>query len=155
MSTRTRTRRSLRAPRFLRTLRHDDGFSVVEPVILAPIFIAMLLIVVAAGRVQDAAGQLTGAARDGARAASLSRTPDAARTAAEQAVAASVTVQDLRCAGGPSTSIDTGGFAPGGQVRVTVTCVVDLADVAMTGVPGAHTITRTATSPLETYRGDS
>jgi hypothetical protein len=38
------------------------------------------------------------------------------------------------------------------SVTATVTCVVNLSDVAIPGLPGTRTITATMSSPLDTYR---
>ena len=38
------------------------------------------------------------------------------------------------------------------SVTATVTCVVNLSDVAVPGLPGTRTITATMSSPLDTYR---
>ena len=52
--------------------------------------------------------------------------------------------------------MDTSGFAspvgPPANVTATVTCVVNLSDVAVPGLPGTRTITATMTSPLDTFR---
>jgi len=37
-------------------------------------------------------------------------------------------------------------------VTATVRCVVNLADLAVPGVPGARTVTATASSPVDTFR---
>lgn len=121
-----------------------------EVVLLAPLFVLMLLLVVVLGRVQQAGADVTGAARDAARAASLSRSAPQGRTAASQAVTAALT--GLRCAGGPSTTVDTSSFAPGGQVQVSVRCVVPLAEVGFGALPGTITMARQSISPIETYR---
>lgn len=131
----------------------DDGFSVVELVVVVPIFLVLLLVVIAAGRVQDTGVRITGAARDGARAASLERTPQAAEAAARQVVLANLAGQSLECAGGPITTVSTSAFAPGGRVQVTVTCTADLKDVAFRGLPGSARLSKAASSPVETYRG--
>lgn len=130
----------------------DAGFAVVELTVLAPVFVLLLLLVVAVGRVQDAGVRVTGAARDGARAASLQRTPAAAQAAAQQAVQANLAGQSMGCVGGPLAQVDTGALTPGGLVRVTVRCVASLADVAMPGVPGSTALVRSASSPVEIYR---
>ena len=151
--------RMQRAARWLRgRLVEDDGpgdggFGVVELVVLVPIFMTLLLLVVAAGRVQDNGVRITGAARDGARAASLERTADGARAAARRAVRENLAGEALECAGGPVVNVDVDEFAPGGQVRVRVRCVADLRDVAIPGLPGRVTLRKTATSPVEQYRG--
>jgi Flp pilus assembly protein TadG len=144
--------RERRRPGHHRThrLNADAGFSAVEVVLLAPLFVLMLLLVVVLGRVQQAGADVTGAARDGARAASLSRSAAQARAAAAQAVTAALT--GVRCAGGPSTTVDTGRFAPGGHVQVSVSCAVPLAEVGFGALPGSTTMTRRSTSPIETYR---
>ena len=133
----------------------DSGFSVVEMVVLVPLFLILLLLVVAAGRMQDAGVLVTGAARDGARAASLERTPDAAAAAARQVVQDNLAGQALSCAGGPATSVSTITFGAGGAVQVTVRCTTDLRDVAFPGLPGTATLSKQASSPLEQYRGAS
>jgi Flp pilus assembly protein TadG len=133
----------------------DGGFGVVEVILVAPVFVTLLLLVVVLGRVQESGMDVTGAARDGARAASLSRTADAATAAARDAVMATLARQSLDCAGGPGTTVDVSGFAPGGQVQVHVSCTVPLSDVDFTALPGHVTMSRTASSPIETFRGDN
>ena len=52
-------------------------------------------------------------------------------------------------------SFTTGFATPVGTpatVSATVTCVVELSDLALPGVPGTRTVTVTVTSPLDTYR---
>ena len=132
----------------------DGGFSVIEVLAVVPLFLALLLLVVAAGRVQDAGVRVTGAARDGARSASLQRTAGEAAAAAQQAVNDNLAGQSLGCVGGPAASVDTGAFAPGGQVTVTVSCTASLSNVAVPGLPGSATLTKTASSPVEQYRSD-
>ena len=62
----------------------------VEFVVLAPLLLALMLFLVMAGRVVEAHGEVDGAARDAARAASIARTSQGAQAAADQAVAADV-----------------------------------------------------------------
>lgn len=132
--------------------RGDGGFSAVEVVLLAPIFILLLLLIVVLGRMQQAGADVTGAARDGARAASLARSAPEATTAARQAVSDALAGQALVCQGGPSTAVDTSSFSPGGQVRVAVSCVVPLSDIGFSAMPGNRAMTRQAISPVETFR---
>ena len=53
--------------------------------------------------------------------------------------------------------VDSSGFArPVGTpatVSVSITCVVNLSDVAIPGLPGTLPIAETISSPLDTYRG--
>lgn len=132
----------------------DEGFSTVELVLLVPAFVLVLLLVVGLGRVQQAQLQVTGAARDAARAASLTRTPAAAGDAARLGVDVALAGQDLTCSGGADVAVDTAGFGPGGQVSVQVSCAVRLGDLGFPGLPASKTVTAQATSPIETYRQD-
>jgi Flp pilus assembly protein TadG len=132
----------------------DDGFAAVELVILLPAFVLVLLLVVGLGRVQQAEIQVTGAARDAARAASLTRTPAAAVGAARAGVDVALAAQDLTCSGGPDVVVDTAGFAPGGRVQVQVSCSVRLGDLGFPGLPATKNVTAGSTSPVETFRQD-
>ncbi len=139
----------------VRRARGDRGVSTVEVVILAPVFLVFVLVAVAYGRVQDARISINGAARDGARAASLSGTAGAASSEAQWAVAGTLAAESVRCTGGSATSVDTGAFRPGGIVRVSVSCTVSLSDLGLSGLPGSARLDTSATSPIETYRGES
>jgi len=129
----------------------DRGSVTVELVLLAPVLLAVLGLIVGLGRIADAGGLVTGAARDGARAASLARTPAAAAAAARTAAAGDLTDAGLACPG-LDVAADTAAFVPGGLVRVTVRCTVRLADLAVPGLPGTRTLTATSAAPLERYR---
>ena len=136
-----------------RRTRRDEGFSTVEVVLLVPVLVLVLLLVVGAGRVEQARLQVTGAARDGARAASLTRTPATAQAAALAAVEVALAGQDVTCAGGPRVSVDVSGFVPGGTADVRVDCQARLGDLGFPGLPGTKTVSALAASPVETYRG--
>lgn len=133
-------------------MNRDGGSVSVELTVLTPVVIAMLCFVVGLGRIADADGQVTGAARDAARAASLARTVDAATAAARRTAQVDVAAAGIDCTS-LEVSTDTGAFRPGGVVRVTVHCTAALADVAMSGLPGAKTLTATAAAPIDTYIG--
>jgi Flp pilus assembly protein TadG len=133
------------------TDRGDGGSVTVELTVLAPVVLALLLFTVGLGRIEDADGQVTGAARDAARAASLAPDPTSANSAARDAVAADVTGDGLDC-NDLNVNVDTGRFAAGGAVTVRVSCTADLADLALAGLPGRKTLTATSTAPIETYR---
>ncbi len=136
-------------------VRGDDGSASLEFVVLAPALIALLGLMVMAGRVAVASNSVAAAADEAARSASISRTAAGARSAAQDGARRSLAQQDLECSS-VRVDVDTGGFAvPVGlpaQVRATVTCVVRLADLALPGLPGSRTVTATAVSPLDTYR---
>ena len=86
----------------------------------------------------------------------IARTQPVADHDAATSAAATLANQQLQCAT-TLVLVDTSGFAkPVGTpaaVTVTVTCVVNLSDVAIPGLPGTLPITATMTSPLDTYRG--
>ncbi|GII75510.1 membrane protein [Sphaerisporangium rufum] len=120
----------------------------VEMVLLAPVFLLFLLLLVGAGRIVEAQGEVNGAARDAARAASVERDFGAAQSAASAAAAASL---DGGCGGAPGVST-SGDWRPGGSVRVEVTCQVDLGSVAGFGFSAVKSMSSTAVAPLEQFR---
>ena len=145
----TRTRRCLRA------LTRDEGNAAVEVAILAPLFIAFLAGLLVAMRVQHGSAVVAQAAADAARHASIART--AARAHSDAVSSAMTTLRDrgLHCS--PAVRLDLSAFhRPVGQpgaVSARVTCVIRLADIALPGMPGARTVTKTHRSPIDPYRG--
>ncbi|MFD9047887.1 TadE family protein [Streptomyces zaomyceticus] len=144
----------MRAPRW--TWRSDRGSYSVETVILAPAVIALMLLMIAFGRVIDAGGAVDSAARAAARAASLEREPGAAQAAGDAAAARSLTGEGINCAA-TTVSVDTSGYGLDlGQeatVRVTVACTAPLGEIGLPGLPGSRTLTSSWTSPIDSYRG--
>ncbi len=65
-----------------RKMAADDGNAALELLILAPVILALIGLVIAAGRTSVAQGSVDAAARDAARQASISLTAGAAREAA-------------------------------------------------------------------------
>src|SRR5262245_60500087 len=97
------------------------GSMTVEAVMLAPVFLLFLMFLVGAGRVVEAQGEVNGAARDAARAASVQRTLSGAEAAARDAAQAALGEQ---CP--PQVSMSGTEWREGGVVRATVTCELDL-----------------------------
>jgi hypothetical protein len=122
----------------------EVGSLTLELAVLAPALLIVLAFVVAAGRVELAGGTIDAAARDAARAASTART--------------SLTDQHVDCRS-LSVHVDTSAFgAPLGtpsSVRVAITCVVPLADIALPGLPGTKALRADCTSPVDPYRSRS
>ncbi|MGV8966599.1 MAG: TadE/TadG family type IV pilus assembly protein [Cellulomonas sp.] len=133
----------------------ERGSATLELTILTPALLLLLALVVLIGRVQVAASAVEHAAFSAARDASLARTPLAAHSAAVEASDRELAAQNINCAAS-SVVIDTAGFAaPVGQpatVTATLTCTVTMSDLAVPGIPGARTLTGTATSSLDTWR---
>lgn len=136
--------------------RGDRGSTTLEAVIIMPTFMLFVALIIAAGRVQMARQSVDAAAVEAARAASISRTSGEAQSRASAGGNQALTNQGLRCTS-TSVSIDTSGYSvPVGtpaSVSATIVCILDVSDVAIPGLPGSLTITRSASSPLDTYRG--
>jgi Flp pilus assembly protein TadG len=131
----------------------DAGTGTVELVLLAPIVVLFVLLVVVLGRTAETGAEVTGAARDAARAASMARTPGSAANAAHTAAASALAGENIDCSTGVSVSVNTGRWFAGGSVRVTVACTVRLSDVGFSMLPGSKRMTASATAPLERFRG--
>jgi Flp pilus assembly protein TadG len=134
-------------------LRGDSGSMALELTLLTPVLIAFMMLMAGVGRMVEAQGQVDGAARDGARAASVARTSGEAAGFADQAAKGSLRTSDRDwCQGEPQVRPDLSAWAPGGQVTVIVDCDVDLGGLSLIGLPSSKTMTGTATVPLDTFR---
>ncbi len=144
-----------RRRRRLGRLRRDERGSVTaELVLLTPLLILLLLFVVALGRLSGARLDVDGAAAQAARAASIARDPTTAAAMATQTATAALGSDGVTC-GHLTVSIDTGQFAPGGSVAVTVTCHVALSDLSGLRLPASESVTSTASSVIDTYRSST
>lgn len=132
--------------------RDDRGSVAVEVAVLAPALVALVLLVVFAGRVSYADGEVRRAAAEAARAASLRQSPPAAVEAAEDTAASNLADSGFVC-DELTTTVDTGRFAAGGTVSVTVRCVADMSDVTLLGVPGTRTFESRSVEVIDRYRG--
>lgn len=130
----------------------ERGGASLELVLLAPALLALLLLVVAGGRLVQARGDVDAVARDAARAASIARDPAHAAADAERVALERLGTGRAMCPQ-PSVVTDTSRFSAGGAVTVTVTCSVDLSDVTLLGIPGTNTIEGRATEVVDSYRG--
>jgi Flp pilus assembly protein TadG len=132
----------------------DDGNAALELVILAPVLLALLMLVIAAGRTTIAQGAVDAAARDAARQASIALTAGQAQANGQASAAAALRQDGLDCVA--HVLIDTSGFgAPLGQpaqVTAIVRCAVPLADLTLPGLPGSMLLHASFTSPLDLYR---
>ena len=118
-----------------------------------PLLVMFLLFAVFCGRLVSVQLDVDAAAHAAARAASLARTVPAAQADARR-VAADTLGSRAACTA-PTVDVDLDGLRPGGVVTVTVTCTVPLADLALLGIPGTRTVTSTARSPIDRYRGNT
>ncbi|GAA2779208.1 TadE/TadG family type IV pilus assembly protein [Crossiella cryophila] len=121
-----------------------------------PVLLLTIAAMIAAGRIMLADNVITDAATAAARTASLARTAAHARQTATATAYRVLTEQRLHCRS-ITVTLDTSGFTvPLGQpatVSATVTCVAELSDLALPGLPGTRTLQETFTSPLDSFRG--
>ncbi|MFG1648941.1 TadE/TadG family type IV pilus assembly protein [Micromonospora sp. NPDC049275] len=147
----------------------ERGSVSIEVAVLAPAFIALMVLAGVAGRSAVAAEALDTAAHDAARAASISRTAGDARKAARDAARQQLDWRGLACTdaptlrftgsvGGRNTSFDNAYRSAVGQnatVTVEIACRVSLRDLRLAAVPGMPSENRIVarfTSPLDRYR---
>jgi Flp pilus assembly protein TadG len=132
----------------------EDGSVTVELVLVTPLLILFLFLVVAFGRLASSRIDVSGAAAQAARAASIARDPTSATAAAEQTATAALADESVTCAN-LNVATDTADFTAGGTVSVTITCHVDLADLAGLRLPASTAVTGSAVSSIDTYRATS
>jgi Flp pilus assembly protein TadG len=137
---------------FPQRLHDERGSIAVEVAVIAPALVFLMLLVVYAGKVSEADGNVERAASDAARAASLRQDPGDATTDAQDTAAANLAAAGVPCLT-LTTGVDTDDFTPGGTVTVTVRCEASMEDVTLLGVPGRRTFTATAVEVIDTYRG--
>lgn len=135
--------------------RGERGSATIEAVIVVPAFLLFVALIVCAGRYAIARQVVESAAAESARSASIARSHSTANRDARTAATQSLHDQQLRCAS-QQVRVDTSGFeTPAGtpaSVTATISCVVDIADLTLPGVPGTRVITASVTSPIDTYR---
>ncbi|TYL51700.1 pilus assembly protein [Nocardioides sp. BGMRC 2183] len=141
--------------RAARNTRSSRGSVALETVLVVPAFLLLVGLIIYGGRTAITHQSLEAAANDAARSGSLERSgPEAAR-AAEAAARASIEDQDIPCVA-VQVSTDQSGFQTAvgtdATFRVTVSCRLDLSDLAVPGVPGSRVLTASISSPIDTWR---
>ncbi|MDH3681580.1 MAG: pilus assembly protein [Acidimicrobiia bacterium] len=131
--------------------RYERGAGGVELAVAFTSLLLALFFVVGALRVSTTRSDVSAAARAAARAASQAYdasdgSAEAARVAEDALVDRGVGCRELGVAA-------SGDYRPGAIVTVTVTCTVDLGDVALVGFPGTETVTATAAEMVDVIRG--
>ncbi|MEW6475432.1 MAG: TadE/TadG family type IV pilus assembly protein [Actinomycetota bacterium] len=127
----------------------ERGSTSLEAVLLVPVLIVVLGITLGLGRVVAGRNDADDAAREAARAASLTRSAADAGAAASGAAARRLAADESVCRD-PAIETDTTGFHPGGTVAVSVTCSVDLAG---THLPARARVMARSVQPLDPFRG--
>jgi Flp pilus assembly protein TadG len=137
------------------TASNQRGAATVELTLLVPALLLVVGLLVAGGRLWFARTTVNDAAQTAARAASLSRSANAAATAGQEAGLQSLTTAGLRCSS-TSVSINSAAFrVPAGTpstVISTVICRVDFSDIVLPGWPGSIQLTGQGSAALDTYR---
>lgn len=134
----------------------ERGYAMaIEATIILPALVLFVALVIFLAR-ENLAHQAVGAsASQAARAASLERTPGTARAAATAVANSSLRDAGLSCRS-QHIAVDTSALnaTPGdpAAVSVTLTCLV-IHDVVLPGFPQERRVSKTRTSPVDTYRG--
>lgn len=130
----------------------ESGSMSVELVLLTPVLLALVLLVVAGGRLAQARSDVDGAARDAARAASMARDSVTAAAAGTDAARATLHEGHVSCRH-LEVDVDTAAFAAGGTVTASVSCTVELGDLTGLALPGTRLVSAKFTEAVDTYRG--
>ncbi len=133
---------------------HQRGAAAVELAAMSMFLPMLWATVLGPDRSTTAGIDVDGAAYAAARAASLARTADGAKTAAAYAAASALDVGAVTCRH-LSVAVDTSSFHPGGGVTVTVSCDLDLSDLAEVNLPGSIAKTAAAWSSIDKHRAVS
>jgi hypothetical protein len=124
--------------------------SALELVLLAPVLLVLLLFVAFCGRVARTDGAVHAAARAAARAASVRAEPAAATADAVAAARAHLAGRSVDC---PDPVVDVvADLRPGGRVRVSLRCRMDLAGLGLLGVPGTLELRADTVDVVDRYR---
>lgn len=129
-------------------MNRERGSMAVETVLLAPVLLIFILFLVGAAVLVESQGEVNGAARDAARAASVMRDVGAAERAAGDVARAALS----GACKSPVVNLAGTSWVQGGQVRVQVTCQLDLGAVAGFGFSATKEMTASAVAPLEQFR---
>ncbi len=130
----------------------ERGAAVLEFVLLVPVFVLLVYVAVAMGRLGLARVNIDAAARDAARAGSIARSADGAVAAAQTAASDVLGSHDITCAN-LGVAVDTSEFRPGGWVRVEITCMVSMAELVGMWAPGDKAMRAQGQAVVDTFRG--
>ena len=135
--------------------RDERGSASIEAAVGVPAFVLFVGLIIFGGRTATTHQSVETAAADAARAASIERTANSARTNAISAATTSLSNQGVHCLD-VDVTVDNGQFSrtvgDAATVSVTVQCRLDLSDLSVPGVPGSRLIKATQSSPIDTWR---
>lgn len=130
----------------------ERGSVAAELTLLVPALITLLLFVVFCGRLAEARLRVEDAAHQAARAATIARSAGQADADARATSQAALDDAGMSCR---ALTIDTrlADLRPGGTVSVTVTCQVGVSDLALLAVPASISVSASAESIVDRWRG--
>ena len=136
--------------------RSEVGVTTVEAVLLAPLLMLLILFVVFLGRIATTRQQVQRAARDAARAATISLTRDDAAAAIETSHTDNLGRLRQHCTLTPvdlsAIGTDTGGEDwDFGLIQIRLTCAIPTGDLGLLAL-GNKTFTAVATEPVDIWR---
>lgn len=135
--------------------RDEHGSAAIEAAIGVPAFVLFVGLIICGGRFATTHQSLQSAAAEAARTASIARDAHTATLEATKAATSSITNQGIACSQ-VDVDVDTSDFTkrPGqpGTVTVTISCILDLSDLALPGVPGSRRLSAKMSSPIDTWR---
>lgn len=129
----------------------DEGSAGIETAFAVTGLLLVLFFVVGGLRIVNTNGDVSAAARAGARAAATARTSGQAASDATAVVDTMLAGRGVACSGGPGVAV-SGAGVPGGVVTVTVSCTVDLSDVVVVGFPGSRGVSVSAVEYVDATR---
>lgn len=140
----------------------ESGTATLELVIIAPFMMALFMMIVAFGRYAQTENLVDQASRDAARAATAQNSKEKVPEIIDSVVTETMTDAPSSCRDSvtkDSSATPTAYGLPDPEnptaldsVSVTVTCTLDLSDLAALPLKSVK-LTRTFTSPLDRYRG--
>lgn len=135
--------------------RSQRGAASVEVSVIVPVLVMLAVALAGGWRIGHVHGQVSEAAAAGARAATVPVSAAAARSHADAAVGADLATGGVHCTE-LQVDIDTSAYlqpaGTPGDVTVSISCLLDLSDLVVPGLPGAIHLSSTATEPLDTFR---
>lgn len=136
-----------------RRRRDERGSMSLELAILTPGFLALAVLLVAAGHLPRARLNVDGAAQDAARAATLATSATQARADARRTAEESLAREHVSCAD-LDVDVDLARFAPGGDVTVTVQCRVNLTWLPVVGAHLPVRVGGSVNAPMDVYQSE-
>jgi len=129
----------------------QSGSATVEAVVVVPVLVLFAVLAIGFGRYEMLRAELISDARAGAEAASVVPSSEQSAVAAA-AVAGPGGLQQGGMCESSRVLTDTTDFLPGGMVRASVSCQVNLADLGVPGLSGIERLTVAQVAPIDGYR---